>query len=362
VDVTDTFLEFNVRKQFPGFELNCQGAFGSGVTAIFGPSGTGKTTLLNCIAGMLSPDLGEIAAGGRTLFSSATGTVVPPERRRFGYVFQDAALFPHKTVEDNIGYGYALTPPEEREIDLDHLVDMLGLAPLMDRSVNNLSGGERQRVAVARALATSPRLLLLDEPLASLDARYTGAIITYLKRIARELEIPMVYVSHSLSEVMALAQDTLALQQGRTVAFGPTPTVLADPAIAAIADYSSLENILEAKVVETGDGRSTSLLKIGDAEFVAPATDRTPSETVVVSLGAGDVILSLDVPRRISARNIIRAKVREIHDVGDRVLVYVDIGRTLTVGVTANARDDLGLREGSDVYMVIKTASIRMMT
>ena len=186
--MTDNFLEFRVRKRFPGFEVDCSGAFGPGVTAIFGPSGAGKTTVLNCIAGMITPDEGEIMAGGRTLFSSAGRTVVPPERRRFGYVFQDAALFPHKSVEDNIGYGYALTPPDEREIELGHLIDMLGLAPLMSRSVKNLSGGERQRVAVARALATSPRLLLLDEPLASLDARYTGTIIAYLKRIARELD------------------------------------------------------------------------------------------------------------------------------------------------------------------------------
>ena len=342
--------------------MDCQASFSHGVTAIFGPSGTGKTTLLNCIAGMISPDEGEIVAGGRTLFSSATHTVVPPEKRRFGYVFQDAALFPHKSVKDNIGYGYALTPPEEREIELGHLVEMLGLAPLMNRSVKNLSGGERQRVAVARALATSPRMLLLDEPLASLDARYTGTIIAYLKQIARELEIPMVYVSHSLSEVMALAQDTLALEGGKSVAFGPTSSVLADPAISTIADYASLENILEAEVLESEVGRSTSILRVGDATLVAPATNSAPGEAVVVSLRAGDIILSLDVPPRISARNIIKASVEEIHDVGDRVLVYVDVGRRLTVEITEGAVNDLDLRPGTEVYLVIKTTSVRMMT
>ncbi len=361
-DVTDNFLEFRVRKRFPGFEVDCSGAFGPGVTAIFGPSGAGKTTVLNCIAGMITPDEGEIMAGGRTLFSSAGRTVVPPERRRFGYVFQDAALFPHKSVEDNIGYGYALTPPDEREIELGHLIDMLGLAPLMSRSVKNLSGGERQRVAVARALATSPRLLLLDEPLASLDARYTGTIIAYLKRIARELETPMVYVSHSLSEVTALAQDALAMENGKTVAFGPTSVVLADPAISAIADYYTLENILEVEVLDSGEGPSTSRLRVGDVEFVAPGTKTPPGGTVVISLRAGDIILSMDVPSRISARNIVKASVREIHDVGDRVLVYVDVGHRLTVEITENALNDLGLQPGTDVYLVIKTASIRMMT
>ena len=359
--MSEPFIQFDVRKRFPGFELDCSAEFGVGVTALFGPSGAGKTTLLNCIAGTLSPDEGHIVVDGRTVFSSATRTVVPPEKRRFGYVFQDAALFPHMSVERNIRYGFKLTPESERVIDLDHLVELLGLAPLMGREVTNLSGGERQRVALARALATSPRLLLLDEPLASLDARYRGTIIAYLRQIARELHTPMVYVSHSLSEVMALAEETLVLDGGRRVAFGTPSSLLASLAVSSISDYVDLENILEARVLEAAGPEGTSTIKIGDATFISPPIDGPSGSPVMVSLRASDIILSLDAPSRISARNIVRAVVDEIHEVGPHVLVYVDIGERLVAEITRAALRELDLRAGAEVYLVIKTSSIGVM-
>ena len=167
-------LELRVRKSFGDFALDCEARFGDGVTAIFGPSGSGKSTLLNSIAGLVRPDEGEMSFEGETLYSSEDGAHVPPEKRRFGYVFQDSALFPHMSVADNIHYGYKLTAREDRRIEPSQLVELLGLERLLGRGVGNLSGGERQRVALARALATSPRLLLLDEPLASLDGGLRG--------------------------------------------------------------------------------------------------------------------------------------------------------------------------------------------
>ncbi|MDP6454770.1 MAG: molybdenum ABC transporter ATP-binding protein [SAR202 cluster bacterium] len=357
----ERFIDFSIRKKFPGFDLDCEAGFGPGVTAIFGPSGTGKTTLLNCLAGMVKPDDGQITVDGRTVFSSASKTDVRPEKRGFGYVFQDSALFPHKSVGDNIRYGYNLTPAESREVDLDHLIDMLGLSPLMNRNVKNLSGGEKQRVALARALAISPKLLLMDEPLASLDARFKGTIISYLKRIVRELKIPMVYVSHSLSEVTALSDDTLAIEGGRAVAFGPTPTLLGSPALASVADYATLENILEGEALASTDGQSASIIRVGDVELLVPALEADEGDTVMVSVRAGDIILSLDVPQKISARNIVKAVVREIHELGSQVLVFADVGERVTVEITPGALADLGLREGSDVYLVIKTNSITVM-
>ena len=359
---TENFIEFNIRKRFTGFDLDCEAGFGRGVTAIFGPSGTGKTTLLNCLAGMTKPDEGSISVDGRTVFSSESKTDVRPEKRRFGYVFQDSVLFPHKSVRDNIQYGYNLTPVGSREIDLDHLVDMLGLSPLMSRNVKNLSGGEKQRVALARALAISPKLLLMDEPLASLDARFKGAIISYLKRVVRELKIPMVYVSHSLSEVTALSDDTLAIEGGRTVAFGPTRSLLGSPALAAVADYAALENILEGEALPSQDGASTSRIRVGEAELLIPAIDAAPGDAVMVSVRAGDIILSLEAPQKISARNIVKAVVREIHDLGSQVLVFADVGERITVEITPGALADLSLRVGSDVYLVIKTNSITVMS
>ena len=213
-------LSLKVRKTFDGFTLDCEAQFGDGVTAIFGPSGSGKSTLLNSIAGLVRPDEGEITFDGKALYSSHDGAHVPPEKRRFGYVFQDSALFPHMSVSDNIHFGYKLTAREDRRIEPSQLVELLQLQRLLERGVANLSGGERQRVALARALATSPRLLLLDEPLASLDGGLRGVILGYLKRIRRELGTPMVYVSHSISEVLALADNALVLRNGNVVALG----------------------------------------------------------------------------------------------------------------------------------------------
>ena len=202
-----------MRKSFADFTLECEARFGEGITAIFGPSGSGKSTLLNSIAGLTRPDQGHISFGGDLLYSSGDGTHVPPDKRRFGYVFQDSALFPHMSVADNIRYGYRLTAREHRRIEPSQLVELLRLERLLDRGVGNLSGGEKQRVALARALATSPRLLLLDEPLASLDGGLRGVILGYLKRIRSELGTPMVYVSHSISEVMALADSALVAER-----------------------------------------------------------------------------------------------------------------------------------------------------
>ena len=356
--MTAPLLRFKVVKHFPGFSLECEGAFEPGVTAIFGPSGSGKTTLLNCIAGLVSPDSAEIEVAGRTVFSTAGRVNMPPERRRFGYVFQDGALFPHMSVADNVRYGFKLTPPTDRSVDVDHLIDLFGLGRLLDRSVTTLSGGELQRVALARALATSPRLLLLDEPLASLDGGFRGVIIEHLRRVRRELDTPMIYVSHSMSEVTALADETLVLAEGRQVVYGRTSQVMVHPQVYGLADYATLENLMEAEVLTNRNGDGLAELRIGEARVLAPEVHRRPGDVITVSIRAGDVILTLDVPGRISARNVIEAGIEQIHDVGSRVLVYTDMGARLIVEITPGALRDLDLREGQRVYLIIKTNSV----
>ncbi len=359
--MNNTLATFRIVKRFPEFALECEAALDFGVTAIFGPSGSGKSTLLNCIAGLVRPDEGEIAALGETLFSSSKRRSVAPEKRRFGYVFQDSALFPHMSVRDNIYYGYKLTPREHRKTEPDQLVELLRLSHLMDRGVRFLSGGERQCVALARALATSPRLLLLDEPLASLDANLRGVIIGYLKRVWRELQTPMLYVSHSISEVMALAHNTLVLLDGSPVVYGSTMQVLASAEMAGIADYATLENIVEAEVISARDTDGTATLRVGDAALIAPEVFSDAGESVVVSIRAGDIILTLDVPERISTRNVISAVVEELHVLGPRVLVYAGIGIRLVVEVTPSAMRELGLHVGQRVHLIIKTNSILIM-
>ncbi|MCH8205986.1 MAG: molybdenum ABC transporter ATP-binding protein [Chloroflexi bacterium] len=354
-------LDFSVSKRFEGFHLECQATFDSGVTAVFGPSGSGKTTLLNCIAGLVTPDEGHIEVLGRTVFSSTGRTNLPPERRRFGYVFQDAALFPHMTVYENIMYGYKLTPVERRKTDPEYLAELFHLTPLMERSVTNLSGGERQRVALARALATSPELLLLDEPVASLDVGLRGIILEHLKRSWRELGTPMVYVSHSLSEALAIAENALVLSRGKRVVYGKTSEVLVHPDVSKMADYATLENLVEATVVATGEREGLAELKLGDVVLLAPRVRRDPGSVVMISVRAGDIILALDVPPRMSARNVLQATVEEIHEVGSRVLVYVDVGTRLVAEITPSALEELSLRKGLDVYLILKTNSITVL-
>jgi molybdate transport system ATP-binding protein len=355
--MSGAFLEFNVTKRFPGFNLECRGAFESGITAIFGPSGSGKTTLLNCIAGLTRPDSGEIVVDAEVLYSSSSRKSVPPERRRIGYVFQESALFPNMTVGDNVLYGYKLTPQTRRKTDPAQLIELLDLDSLMGRSVANLSGGERQRVALARALASSPSLLLLDEPLSSLDVGFRGVIIEYLKRVRREIGTPMVYVSHSLSEVMALAEMAFVLHRGNGLAYGRPSQVLVDPAMTALADYSTLENLLEARVVTQADG-GLAELQVGTSRWLVRDVHKQPDETVVISIRAGDVIVALDVPPKISARNVIEAVIDDLHVLDDRVLVYADIGERIVVEITAAALQDLGLQKGQEVYLIIKTNSV----
>ena len=353
-------IRLRLKKNFPNFALECEAEFSRGVTAIFGPSGSGKTTLLNCIAGLTTPDDGEIDALGRLVFSGARRKNLPPEKRRFGYVFQDSALFPHMSVRDNVMYGYKLTPKHLRRTDPAQLVELLGLGKLMDRRIGGLSGGERQRVALARALAVSPELLLLDEPLASLDAAFRGVIIEHLKSVRRELGTSMIYVSHSISEVTALADTTLVLVNGRKAMHDSTPRVLVHPSIADFADYPALENLLEARVESVGADGGLAALRVGDARLLAPAAGRSPGETVTASIRAGDVILTTDAPSRMSARNVIAARIDEIHALssGDRVLVFADVGERIMVEITRSALDELALRPGMAAYLIIKANSI----
>ena len=351
-------LNLNIRKTFNGFTLACEAQFGDGVTAIFGPSGSGKSTLLNSIAGLVRPDEGEITFDGQALYSSRDGAHVPPEKRRFGYVFQDSALFPHMSVSDNIHYGYQLTAREDRRIEPSQLVELLQLERLLARGVAHLSGGERQRVALARALATSPRLLLLDEPLASLDGGLRGVILGYLKRIRRELGTPMVYVSHSISEVLALADNALVLRSGNVIAYGRASEALVMPEVSSFAQFDTLENLLEAKVARRYDDEDITELDVGDVRVLATGVRRSEGDSITVSIRAGDIIVSRRVPPQTSARNAIQAQVSEIHMVDSHVLLYADIGTRVMVEITPNSLEALELREGTEMYLIIKANSV----
>ncbi len=358
--MNDAFLDLKMSKKYPGFSLEIDASFSMGITAVFGPSGSGKTTILDCIAGLSAPDEGEVCLRARPLFSSSRKLNLRPEQRRVGYMFQESLLFPHYRVRENILYGFKLTPPERRKVELEQLVELLELGQLMERRPSNLSTGERQRVALARALATSPELLLMDEPLASLDIALRGRILRYLKDLHRELAIPMIYVSHSISEVLAIADSALVISHGRQLAFDEPRKVLLEPFVHSLVETGSLENLLDVEVVERSTGKRLAGAKIGDTLLWVPGIpDRVGAgDTISISIRAGDIIVAVDQPWRISARNVLKGRIEGIHRIEDNVLLYADIGALLLVEITAEALDALELREGQEVFLVIKSSSI----
>ena len=357
----NTVLSLNLRKNFPGFELSVNADLPSGIAAVFGPSGSGKTTLLKCIAGLDRPDDGEIQLRGQVLYSRAGRINLAPERRRVGYMFQENLLFPHLNVEENIHYGYNLTPESRRMVDPGQLVELLELRPLMQRRTAGLSTGEQQRVALARALAASPNLLLLDEPLASLHVSIRGRILRYLKAIRRELSIPMIYVSHSISEIMALADSALVLDKGRQVAMDEPRSLLGQSAAAPLIARESLENIFDVNVTEHLPESGITLAALGETVLALPQIDAPVGQPVSVSIKASDVILASEPPRRISARNILEARVERVNATGRSILVHAVLEQPWVAEITPDALTNLNLQEGEKVYLVIKSSSISLL-
>ena len=357
-------IRLGVKKRLGKFTLDCQLDIANGITAIFGPSGSGKTTLLDCIAGFLSPDQGCISKFGRIVFSSERSINVPPNKRGIGYVVQNSALFPHLTVKENINYGFSLTSEQKRKYSLETVMEILDIAYLSERDTRNLSGGERQRVALARSLAAFPDILLLDEPLASLDAPFRGLIIQKLKVIFRELEIPMVYVSHSLSEVIALAHQVVVMSEGSVLGSGNVSILLRDSNVKRVADFSSFENLLQGSISPVGvDGQKS--IAIGDTKLILPV-ERSEGEekeevSAIVSIRASDNILSKNKPTGLSARNVISARVKEVHSTDSSVLVECDIGEPIYVEITSMSQSELGIYSGTEVFLIIKASSIMVL-
>jgi molybdate transport system ATP-binding protein len=332
-----------------------------GVTALFGRSGCGKSTLISLIAGLLSPDQGRVQIGDDTLVDTNRGMEVDARHRRIGVVFQDSRLFPHLSVLDNLRYGARRLPRgTPTPIGFDDVLGMLGLTSLTARRPHELSGGEKQRVSLGRALLTQPRLLLLDEPLASLDLARREDVLPYFEKLRDSLAIPIVYVSHQFDEVLRLATRVVLLDAGRVRADGELATVSRHPALREIVGPDAVGAVMSGVVDGTDDAGLTKI-RVGDAELVVDEPAR-PGQRIQIQVLARDVIVAASRPAGLSVRNAVPARVVAVTpDVGRAVLVELDIGRasTLLARITARAALELELVPERKVWALIKAASLR---
>lgn len=333
---------------------------GSGVTALFGPSGSGKTSCLRCVAGLEPAARGRLVVAEETWQDSDRGLFLPPHRRALGYVFQDANLFEHLDVRRNLLFGWKRVAPAARRLELEQVVELLGIEGLLARMPARLSGGERQRVGIARALLTSPRLLLMDEPLAALDAERKAEILPYLERLTRELALPILYVSHAPDEVARLADHLVLLERGRVLASGPTTEVLArlDLPI-ALADDAGV--VLEGRVL--GHDPDYGLLSLGlsgEQRVLLAHAPLPPGQALRIKVLARDVSLSLE-RQHSSILNVLPATVAEIAPTRSpaQVLLRLDLGGTaLLARITRYSLERLALQPGSRVWAQLKSVAV----
>ena len=354
-------LSVQIRKQREHFALQVDCVFPPGISILFGASGAGKTTLLDCIAGLARPDAGRIAIGNRDLF--ANGEAIPVEHRKIGYVFQDLALFPHLTVEANVEYGLGRLSHAERQGKSGAMLDSFRIAHLKARKPSEISGGERQRVALARALLTDPCALLLDEPLAALDASTKARIIDDLRVWNQAHRTPVVYVTHSRDEVFALGERVLVMEDGRIAAAGTPHEVMSAPRRETVAQLSGFENIFEAEVTSIHEERGTMVCRLASSpvELETPLVRADVGQKLLVGIQAGDILLATAQPVGLSARNLLPGKVVSLVQRDVIVTATVECGVAMAVHLTLAARDALSLQPGCAVWLVIKTHSCHLM-
>ena len=355
-------FSLSLRHRFPSIQMDIAFEVPSpGVTALFGPSGSGKSTVINAAAGLLRPDNCRIEVDGTVLADTRAGVWLPPEKRRVGLVFQDSRLFPHMSVATNLRYG--MRRVAAGTVRFDEIVDLLGIGALLERRPHTLSGGERQRVAIGRALLAQPHLLLMDEPLASLDADRKAEILPFLTRLKTALRMPILYVTHDLDEVARLADSMVLISAGHVVGFGSLSEVAARADL-PLAQRDDAAALLTCRVEENFSARALSRLQGGGATFLVPLLDLPVGSRCRVRIPAREVILAGKAPEAISLHNIVPGTVRRIVDDTVRRSAVVEIGLPdggLLSRVTPDAVARLGLSPGQPVLALIKSTSIEVL-
>jgi molybdate transport system ATP-binding protein len=350
-------LSVAVRHRFGAFLLDAAFDSPGGLTALFGRSGAGKTSLINAIAGLFRPDEAKIAVDGEALTDTARRVFVPARRRRIGYVFQEGRLFPHLTVRQNLLYGRWFAPKGGNAGDFEHVVDLLGVGALLGRRPVNLSGGEKQRVAIGRALLSRPRLLVMDEPLASLDEARKAEILPYIERLRDDSAVPIVYVSHAIAEVTRLATTIVVLSDGQVAAVGPTAAIMGRLDLFPLTGRAEAGAILATRVAEHDLSFGLTTLRAAAGRLRVPHLGLPLGSALRVRIRARDVMIALAPPEQLSALNVLPGVVAEI-GAGEGPIVDIRLdcaGEALIARLTRRSVETLGLAPGRPVYAVIKS-------
>jgi molybdate transport system ATP-binding protein len=353
-------VEVDVHHRLGAFTLEACFKTDGRLTALFGRSGAGKTSLINMIGGLLRPDRGRVVIDGRVLVDTTHRVFIPRHRRRIGYVFQEPRLFPHLTVRQNLLYGRWFTPIAERRESFDHVIDLLGIGGLLDRGPALLSGGEKQRVAIGRALLTSPNLLLMDEPLASLDEARKAEILPYIERLRDEARVPIVYVSHSVPEVARLATTIVLLSEGKVAAAGAVSDIMGRIDLFSLTGREEAGAVLEMRATAHDDIYGLTTLRSAVGELRVPRIDIGIGAHLRLRIRARDVIVALKRPEELSALNVLPGIIAEVGALdGPVVDLRIDLnGESLLARVTRLTVDRLDLAPGRPVFAIIKTVAI----
>ena len=355
-------LNVEVEGKIGNLDIEVQFTIDSGsLTALFGPSGAGKTTIINMIAGLITPHHGNISVNGNTLFDSVRSINASPNQRRIGYVFQDNLLFPHLSVEGNLRYGQKLQPKASRYTDFGEITQLLGITDLLQRKPGSLSGGEQKRVALGRALLASPQVLLMDEPLTGLDQARTEEILPFIDQIRRQVRLPIVYVSHNLDEVLALSDQIALIHGGKTELVGSTEDVLNNEKAKHLLGRNEPSTVLSGIVTSHDAAFGLSTVETAAVSIQVPGVVSTVGSKVRLRLLARDVSLALSRPQDISVLNVLEGTVHDVVDLSTgAVLVKVALNRDLIIDarVTKRACDNLKLTAGVNVFALIKSVAV----
>ena len=357
-------LNISLQRRVDAFAFDVTLDAPSGVTGVIGPSGAGKSMLLQMIAGLARPDQGHVTFDGEAISNTATRHFLAPEHRRIGYVFQDALLFPHLSVAQNLDYG-AARRTSGQSVSRDEVIDLLGLGALLARRPHHLSGGEAQRVSIGRALLSAPRLLLMDEPLSSLDPRRRADIMPFIEALHRRLDLPILYVSHNIDEIARLADRVIVLNEGRIAASGGVADVLNQPDMQRLIlgedGAGDPATIVEAIVAAHDIAHHATSLSLGEARISLPLLPLEVGTIVRLRIHARDVAIATEPPRHISIQNIIEAQINAIAPTGSGqcdITLKVGGSHMLKARITAKAQETLGLHDGMKVWALVKSVAL----